>query len=143
MIFVHPDTLPVCVSLLLDYPPPPSSFIPSLTLSPPLLPSPSLSSLSFTYEMVMMLRTKTSPTMSLLEEWELREGNAATLDSLIVMMEELENASALQVLQQVKGLCVHVGFNLFLFTFFLFPSFPFSSFLSFFFPFSFSYRVSY
>lgn len=64
----------------------------------------------------MMLRTKNSPTMSLLEEWELREGNAATLDSLIVMMEELENASALQVLQQVKGLCVHVGFNLFLFS---------------------------
>ena len=72
----------------------------------------------------MMLRTKNSPTMSLLEEWELREGSAATLDSLIVMMEELENASALQVLQQVKGLCVHVGFNLFLFSLspFLSPS---------------------
>ena len=72
----------------------------------------------------MMLRTKNSPTMSLLEEWELREGSAATLDSLIVMMEELENASALQVLQQVKGLCVHVGFNLFLFSLSLSPFLP-------------------
>ena len=51
----------------------------------------------------MLLRAKNSPTMSLLEEWELREGNGATLESLIVMMEELENGSALQVLQQVKG----------------------------------------
>lgn len=58
--------------------------------------------MGFTYEMVMLLRAKNSPTMSLLEEWELREGNGATLESLIVMMEELENGSALQVLQQVK-----------------------------------------
>lgn len=53
--------------------------------------------------MVMMLRTKESPTMSLLEEWELREGSDATLDSLILMVEELENAPAILLLKQIKG----------------------------------------
>lgn len=55
--------------------------------------------------MVMILRSKESPTMSLLEEWEMREGSKATLDSLISMIEELENSPALDVVIQLRGLC--------------------------------------
>ena len=53
--------------------------------------------------MVMMLRNKESPTMSLLEEWELREGSSATIDSLIAIMEELGNGPAIETLKNVKG----------------------------------------
>ena len=53
----------------------------------------------------MILRSKESPTMSLLEEWEMREGGKATLDSLISMIEELENSPALDVVIQLRGLC--------------------------------------
>lgn len=60
----------------------------------------------FSYEMVMMLRNKESPTMSLLEEWELREGSNATIESLIDIIEELDNIPALEALRKIKGIFI-------------------------------------
>ena len=53
--------------------------------------------------MVLFLRDKKSPTMSLLEEWEMKEGSGATVDALIAMVEEIEHFPALEVLRNVRG----------------------------------------
>jgi hypothetical protein len=58
--------------------------------------------MGFSYEMVMMLRTRESPTMALLEEWEMREGDGASLETLISIMKELENAPAHEMLITIK-----------------------------------------
>ena len=41
--------------------------------------------------------------MSLLEEWEMKEGNAASLDALITMIENIDNRPALDVVKDVRG----------------------------------------
>ncbi len=42
--------------------------------------------------------------MSLLEEWEMKEGSSATIDLLIQMVEQIDNVPAIQVLKVVKGM---------------------------------------
>ena len=53
--------------------------------------------------MITFLRDKKSPTMSLLEEWEMKEGNGANIDTLIAMIEEIDNVPALEVVKEVRG----------------------------------------
>lgn len=54
--------------------------------------------MGFTYGMVTMLRSKQSPTMSLLEEWERLKGCEATLENLIHITEDLGNRPAVETL---------------------------------------------
>ena len=54
--------------------------------------------------MIMLLRSKQSPTMSLLEEWERYQGRQATLDNLIQLTESLAHKPALEVLLTAKGM---------------------------------------
>lgn len=59
--------------------------------------------MGFTYGMVTTLRSKESPTMSLLEEWERFNGSEATLDNLIRLTDTLGNQPALETLRVAKG----------------------------------------
>ena len=59
--------------------------------------------MEFDYSMIMLLRSKQSPTMSLLEEWERYQGRQATLDNLIQLAESLAHQPALEVLLTAKG----------------------------------------
>lgn len=53
--------------------------------------------------MILFLRDKKSPTMALLEEWEMKEGSGANINVLIEMVEVVDNVPALEVLKDVKG----------------------------------------
>jgi hypothetical protein len=59
--------------------------------------------MGFSYEMNMLLSTRESPTLSLLEEWERVLGAAATLDKLIELVKSLGCKEGVDMLVKAKG----------------------------------------
>ena len=59
----------------------------------------------------MLLREKASPTMALLEEWELKMGSEATLDSLMEKLNAIGNQPAVDILVSVKGEQHYILYN--------------------------------
>lgn len=61
--------------------------------------------------MIMLLRDKASPTMALLEEWELKMGSEATLDSLMEKLDAIGNQPAVDILVGIKGELYYTYFH--------------------------------
>jgi len=59
--------------------------------------------MGFSYEIIIVLKQKPSPTLSLLEEWERALGADATLDKLIGLTEQLECMEGVEILKKAKA----------------------------------------